>query len=265
VTTLARRTLAGRRILVTRPRRRSEAVEANDALVAALQGLGAEVLWLPGLEIGPPDDWGPLDRAIRLLPSFDWAVFTSQNGVDGFASRLLELGQAWRGPPRAAAVGRRTAEALVRFGQTDVRIAPRPLASSLAESLASGCAGQRFLWPRAQVAPDLLAQRLLRAGAAEVVAVPAYSARVAEADAGPVRKALADGSLDGVTFTSARSVEATLEALGTSGKKCLSLIPRVCIGPVTAEACLALGLGASMVADGSLEGLVRLLIDELGS
>jgi len=258
---MSARTLAGRRILVTRPRRGGE---ADDPLVAALQGLGAKVLWLPGLEIGPPDAWGPLDDAIRRLPSFDWVVFTSQNGVDGFASRLHELGQVWRGGPKAAAVGRKTAEALARLGQTEVHVAPRALASSLAQSLASGCAGLRFLWPRAQVAPDQLARDLLEAGAAEVVGVPAYSARLADADADPVRKALADGQIDGVAFTSARSVEATLQALGTSGAEWLSLIARACIGPVTAQACRTLGLGATLVADGSLEGLVRLVTEELG-
>jgi uroporphyrinogen-III synthase len=258
------RSLAGRRILVTRPRRQGE---VGDPLVTALQGLGAEVLWLSGLEIGPPDDWGPLDAAIRRLPSFDWLVFTSQNGVDGFASRLRELGQAWRGGspggPKVGVVGRKTAEAVGRLGHTEVFVAPRPLASSLAESLARGCAGRRFLWPRAQVAPDELARELLRAGALEVVAVPAYSARLAEADAGPVRKALADGRIDGVAFTSARSVEATLGALGTAGAEWLSLIPRACIGPVTEQACRRLGLGTALVADGSLEGLVRLLTEEL--
>ena len=263
--TLAGKTLAGRRILVTRPRRPGE---AREPLAAMLRGLGAEVLWLPALEIGPPDDWSPLDRAIDRLSGFDWLVFTSRNGVEGFASRLSERpgerGLTWNGSPKVAAVGRKTAEALKRLGRAEVHIPPEPLASALAASLAGECEGRRFLWPRAQVAPVLLAQQLLQAGAAEVVTAACYAARPARADAGPVRTVLADGRIDAVVFTSARAVEATLQALGNSATQWLSLIVRICIGPVTAQACRAFGLGAPIVADGSLEGLVRVLIETLG-
>ncbi len=71
--------------------------------------------------------------------------------------------------------------------------------------------------------------------------------------------------IDAVVFTSARSVEATLQALGSQAGEWLSLMPRVCIGPVTAQACRALGLGPPTVADGSLEGLVRAVVQSIGS
>src|SRR5262249_51608329 len=139
--------LAGRRVLVTRPLRPGLEV---DPLAALLESAGAEVLWLPALEIGPPDDWGPFDWAARRLTAFDWVVFTSRNGVVSFTGRLAQLGIGWPERPRAAAVGRKTEAALVEAGRKEIHVSPQPIASELARSLSGECANRRFLWPRAQ-------------------------------------------------------------------------------------------------------------------
>lgn len=247
--------LAGRRVLVTRPRR---GLEGSDPLVVGLEAEGADVLWLPALEIVPPDDLAPLDAALRRLSSFQWVVFTSQNGVDAVAARLAALGLRWGDAPRAAAVGRKTAAALARHGHGKVSLAPSATATALAVSLAAEAPGQRFLWPRAQVTPAALAADLRAAGAAEVCEVAAYQARPAGEDASTVRKQLREGAIDAVVFASARSLDATLDALGGDDAASLRRIPRVCIGPVTASACLARGLGEPTVADdSSVEGLVH--------
>ena len=69
--------LSGRSVLITRPVRAEE-----DPLDKAMRAAGANVVWLPALEIAPPDDFGPLDEALQVLETFDWVVFTSQNGVE---------------------------------------------------------------------------------------------------------------------------------------------------------------------------------------
>ena len=79
------RPLFGRTVLITRPEHQS------DDLAARLQNLGANVLRQPAIEIGPPTDWTPVDRAIERLPEFDWLVFSSSNGVEYFLGRLLAL------------------------------------------------------------------------------------------------------------------------------------------------------------------------------
>jgi uroporphyrinogen III methyltransferase/synthase len=58
-----KRPLHGKRILVTRPRAQA------GRLAALLEANGAEVLALPAIAIEPPEDWGPLDEAIRGLAS----------------------------------------------------------------------------------------------------------------------------------------------------------------------------------------------------
>ena len=50
----------------------------------ASEGLGAKVIELPAIEIQPALDYGPLDRALASMKSWDWIVFTSANGVASF-------------------------------------------------------------------------------------------------------------------------------------------------------------------------------------
>ena len=57
----------------------TRAPEQARELIERLQKLGAEVLLLPSVSFAPPDDWGPLDAAIRALDNFDWVLLTSQN------------------------------------------------------------------------------------------------------------------------------------------------------------------------------------------
>ena len=62
-----RRPLFGKRVLLTRP------IDRTDALWQPLTELGAECLVQPAIEISPPDDWQPVDRAICALPnSIGW-------------------------------------------------------------------------------------------------------------------------------------------------------------------------------------------------
>src|SRR6185295_10084353 len=74
--------LFGKRIVVTRAKGQAE------ALTARLHDLGAEAIEFPTIEIGPAEDYGPLDQAIRELAAYDWIIFTSANGVRHFVDRL---------------------------------------------------------------------------------------------------------------------------------------------------------------------------------
>ena len=93
-----RRPLFGRRVVVTRARAQAGELSRD------LERLGAEVHEFPTIEITPPEDFGPLDAAIRDLDSFDWLVFTSVNGVEAFVGRLRHHGLDLRAVPRDARV-----------------------------------------------------------------------------------------------------------------------------------------------------------------
>ena len=58
--------LQGQTVLVTR------AQDQQGEGRQRLQALGATVIDLPALVIGPPDEWGPLDDALEELEEFHW-------------------------------------------------------------------------------------------------------------------------------------------------------------------------------------------------
>ncbi|MFQ6098421.1 MAG: uroporphyrinogen-III C-methyltransferase, partial [Armatimonadota bacterium] len=70
------RPLFGKRIVVTRSRSQAS------ALVEQLAAQGADPIEFPVIKTLPPQDFGPLDDAIRSLHGYDWIVFASPNAVD---------------------------------------------------------------------------------------------------------------------------------------------------------------------------------------
>jgi uroporphyrinogen III methyltransferase/synthase len=252
--------LAGRRILITRAEHQAK------ELAEAIEALGGQPLYLPGLAIEPPQSYAPLDEALSRLAQFDWLVFTSQNAVEAFAAR--RRGSALKA--RIAAVGPKTARALTNYGMTADLVAEAAVAESLADALAREVRGKRVLLPRAEDARELLPNELRRAGASEVCVVPAYRAVPAQSAAyESVAASLTSGKIDAVTFASARTVGAVLSRLKeVLGERTVELLARCrifSIGPWTTRACRAVGI--SLVTEANphtLEGLVDAMVREIG-
>ena len=100
--------LKGRRILITRTK------EQAGTFSSQLSALGAITIEFPTIQIIAPDDWEPLDNALKRLcesDCYDWAIFTSANGVQIFFERLIMLGYSAKtiGNVRIAAIGPATA------------------------------------------------------------------------------------------------------------------------------------------------------------
>ncbi|MGO9831543.1 MAG: uroporphyrinogen-III synthase, partial [Myxococcaceae bacterium] len=74
------------RILVTRPRHRSE------ELCFLLEEEGAEVVALPMLELEPPSDARGLRAAAETLGRFSWVAFASAAGVEALAEAARVAG-----------------------------------------------------------------------------------------------------------------------------------------------------------------------------
>ncbi|MFN8556878.1 MAG: uroporphyrinogen-III synthase [Dehalococcoidia bacterium] len=104
--------LFGRRVLVTRTRQQAS------GLVARLRALGAVPLEFPAIACAPLDDSAPIDAALATVPSHDWVVFTSQNGVTAVFDRLDALGRDARAfaGVRLGAIGPATALSLAERG-----------------------------------------------------------------------------------------------------------------------------------------------------
>lgn len=261
--TPAARPLAGKRVLVTRPR--AQAPE----LAASLAALGAEAVTAPAIRIVPPDDARPLAAACAAAASFDWIVFTSANGVDAFAQRLAAGGG---GAPalalagvRICAIGPATGGRAAAHGLRVDLEASDNRGEGVGAALRAGrdLRGKRILLPRADIARPAL-PAALRAAGADVVEVTAYRTVAAAGWPGPaVREMLLKRELHAVTFTSASAVRNAVRSLGPAQAVDL-LRPAIVasIGPVTARAARQLGVETSvMPATRTAPALARALAD----
>jgi uroporphyrinogen III methyltransferase/synthase len=269
-----RRPLFGKRVLVTRAR------EQAGGTVALLREYGAEPVVVPTIEIHPPTDRQPLERALRDLRAgrYAWVAFTSANGVERTWEALSAGGGDARafGAARLAAIGPATAKALEGHGLRPDVVAKEFRGEGLAVEMivalrASSAAGPpRVLLARAARARDALPAALRGAGC-EVDIVAAYETRPPSPDvlAGLVRELQHESrAIDAVTFTSSSTVEHLCDWLGAHEGGAAGLLAGVrvaCIGPVTADTARSRGLRVDLTAaEYTVSGLVQALAESWG-
>ena len=248
--------LFGKTVVVTRPEHQAE------GFIEQLLERGAEPFLFPVIDMVEPDDAGPLDNAIKNLAVYDGVIFTSVNGVTWFMKRLaahnLDIREL-KGK-RIYCIGPRTEQAVRDLGVRVDTVPEEYVAESLVESLGrENLKGKCFLLPRAQVAREMLPEKLAELGARVDVA-PAYKTVLPEADTAELRRRLDAGTLDVVTFTSSSTVKHFMELAGDGAKEALSRTTVACIGPVTAKTAQNLGLKVAVMAEEyTVDGLIRAL------
>ena len=252
------RPLQGKTVLVTRANAQS------GVLSDRLQELGATVVEMPTLEIVPPSDLAPLDRAIASLDGFDWLVLASGNAVEAFFTRLQSSGFDSRAlhAVSIAVVGRKTAECLSRQGITPDFVPEEFVADALVKSLPIS-EGDRLLFPRVESGgrPTLI-EGLTKRGV-DVVEVAAYESRC-PLEIPPQPLALLNSQqVDVLTFASSKTVVHFHQLILGAGVE-ISQLDRakiVAIGPKTAETCEEyLGRVDACAREYTLEGLVDAVV-----
>lgn len=258
------RPLAGRTVLVTRARHQAA------GLADPLRSLGAEVLVAPVIDTVDPEDWGPADKAIASLPSYDWLVLTSANAVDRFFGRMKELGQEVGAASalKVAVVGPATAERLDALGIRADVVPADYRAEGLVEAFAAQGVGEgrRILLPRAAAAREVLPESL-RAAGAEVDVVPVYRTVAAKPDPAIVGR-LRDGDVDVITFTSPSTVRHFLDWLSSAGVDTAMVAGSAVaasIGPVSTRALEARGWTTIIEAEESTAASLVRAIASLGA
>jgi uroporphyrinogen III methyltransferase/synthase len=240
------RPLWGKTVVVTRSR------EQASKLVELLAAAGARCLEIPTLEIGPPDDFAPLDKALPHIEDFHWIVFTSANGVAAFMARLFGRGKDVRalGGARLAAIGPATAEALKSYGLIPDVIPKSFVAEDLAAALAPHIsAGTRVLLARAQVAREVLPETLAKMGA-KIEVAPVYKARPPAALPPEADAAIREGRIDVLTFTSSATVHNFAALLGKERFQALAAKAVVAsIGPITSATLNEYGITPQIQSD----------------
>ena len=226
---------------------------------------GAEVLDLPALTIGPPDDWRPLDDALAELESFHWIIFSSANGVEALQGRLARHGSSLMHRPRSlriAAVGRKTAARLEQLSAPADFVPPRFVADSLIDHFPVSAWGLRMLLPRVQSGGRTLLAEAFGDAGARVVEVAAYETRCPKGLPSATLEAIERNRLDAITFSSGKTVIHTSHLLAESfGDRWLTKLEGVrvvSIGPQTSRQCMAsLGRVDAEANPHDLDGLVE--------
>jgi uroporphyrinogen III methyltransferase/synthase len=234
--------LAGKTIVITR------AASQSADLRHRLEDLGARVIECPTIQIVPPKSWKPVDDAIRRIQTYQWLLFTSANAVEQFMDRM---GRRRPSIP-IAVVGPSTAAKLEEWG-LKASLAPAEFrAEGLLEAFPENLVGTRILFPRAEIARELLPEELRRRGATvDVVAV--Y--QTVKAFAGNIGEILETERVDCIIFTSPSTIPEGFHTVPTGSALAV-------IGPVTREAAQILGLNPDIVpVESTIPSLVQAIAE----
>ncbi len=227
--------LAGKRILVTRAPRQA------GTLAEALEGLGAEVIRLPTIEIVPPESYAHLDALLEVIGGFDWLIVTSANAVAALADRmqLLNITPQQFSHLEIAAIGSSTAAALGHLGLKVTAMPQQYVGEGVVTMLREKVAGKRVLLARAAVARDVIPEELRKCGA-DIHVVEAYRTMIPADSIDQSRALFAQGTFlegtslpDAVTFTSSSTVSNFLALLAAAKLERPSNLRAVSIGPIT--------------------------------
>ncbi|HEY0510225.1 MAG TPA: uroporphyrinogen-III synthase [Blastococcus sp.] len=264
--------LAGYTVAVTAARRKEE-------LGALLDRRGARVVYAPAIRIVPLSDDADLVAATRevLARPIDLVIATTGVGFRGW----LEAADAWNlplvehlKPARVLARGPKARGAIRGGGLVD---AWSPESESSAEVLSHLLSGAEGPLEGRRIAVQLHGDPLLdlvaglRAAGADVLTVPVYR-WVPPEDIAPVQRlvaAIAAGSVDAVTFTSApaaASLLAVADDLGLRAAAVAALNDRVlaiAVGPVTAGPLEAAGVPHHQPQRARLGALAREVVARL--
>ncbi|AFZ25030.1 uroporphyrinogen-III synthase [Cylindrospermum stagnale PCC 7417] len=254
--------LAGKTILVTR------SLGQSSQFSSSLTALGAKVIEMPTLEIGPPSSWLALDQAIANLSDFNWLILSSTNGVDYFFARLTALGKDTHALAnvKIAVVGEKTAQSLKQHSIKPDFIPPNFVADSLVANFPEPISGKKVLFPRVESGGREILVKELTAKGAQVIEVPAYESYCPSSITPAAELALQNRTVDIITFASSKTVQFfyQLTAIKFSSNVVKTYLDRICIasiGPQTSKTCQTLFGRVDIEAEEyTLEGLTQALI-----
>jgi uroporphyrinogen-III synthase len=251
------RPLAGKRVVLTRPRAQAGEFEAR---IAALGGVPVIA---PAIAIAAPDTWTVPDAALRRIGTYDWIAFTSANAVRALLDRSNAIGidRDELRSRRLAVVGPTTAGTVAEALRQPDFMPVVHTAEALGRELVD-VENARVLLPRGDLADGTLPDAL-RGRGAFVDEVVVY--RTVPGDGlSAIVAAMSDATVDALLFTSASAVRFVAEAIVASGGTVAGHSPAspvvACLGQVTADAAHAGGFTNVIVADGASQSE---LIDRL--
>ncbi|HKD45026.1 MAG TPA: uroporphyrinogen-III synthase [Candidatus Angelobacter sp.] len=264
IVAMTAKSLAGWRILVTRPSHQAF------ALSNPLRQRGAEVIEIPTIEIASAGSYAALDHALIQIDRYDTLILTSVNGAEVLFERYNRLGLPIVDMRHllVVAIGPATARAIQSEG-LGVSVVP---AKYVAESVVEALRGKvlknnRVLLVRAKVARDLLPEELRKMGAS-VDVIEAYQTKVPQGASERLKEIFANPANRPhvVTFTSSSTATNFLSSVGQSRQEWIRDVRLASIGPVTSATLRQAGLEPDLEArEYTMEGLVTALEEFVAS
>jgi uroporphyrinogen-III synthase len=207
--------LTGIGVLITRP------VHQAGYLTARIDELGGEPWLFPVLEISESENKQPLFDLIARLDSFDLAVFVSPNAVEKVMP-LIRADRIWPEHVRVATVGSGSAQALKRYGITDIIM---PDDGSDSEALLrvpqlQQIQGKRVVIFRGNEGRKLLGDTLLQRGA-KVEYIECYRRHKPETDASQLLEYWSKNKIQAVIVTSSEGLDNLFDMIGETGQQLL--------------------------------------------
>ena len=265
-----KRPLAGRKILLTRPK------ELISEMAGRLRRMGAEVLEMPAIETVPIQPNPALEDCFQKDPKgaaysqktaarIDWMVFTSPAGVRIFMDWFLpdhdirDLAGI-----KIAAIGEGSAKKLRQYGIRcdfvptvyDGETLGRELAQEIRQEREAHNdipAAVRVLIPRAAIGSRELVEELEKAGDIEILDIPTYTTEYVTKSIVDAREQIENGEIHYAVFTSASTVRGFSAVMEGAD---LSRIKAVCIGRQTRAAAQAQGMQTRMAEKATLDALL---------
>ncbi len=254
--------LFGKSIVVTRARNQAS------ELTKALKDLGAEVFECPTIKILNEYDKNAFDNFVSNASSFNYAIFTSVNGVKNTFELLFKKNKDSRifANIKIATIGSSTAEELKKYGLIADIIPDKFISESLIECFKTQKIGKVAIF-KAEKTREIIPEELKKLGF-EAVPITVYKT-INETELNDIahsqpptdfqtawlnkendlslKEKLINGKIDLVTFTSSSTAENFKQILVHKGLSNIE-IPAAAIGPITAETCKKCGFNVKIVA-----------------
>lgn len=251
------RPLAGRRVVVTRPR------EQAAGLAARIREAGGEPVLVPAIEIRDPADLGAFNAVVDRLEDYDWAIFVSPTAVRLGMQRLRARRGSGPLPAnlRIAAIGNGSRRALEEAGVGGA-IAPAGPADSealLAMPALERPEGLRIAVFRGLGGRELLGDTL-RARGARVDYAECYVRARPSAGAEPLCGGDGGPAIDAITVSSGEGLANLQAMLDEPGRARLRRTPLFVPHARVAEQAAGLGAEAVTVAGPGDDAMLAALV-----
>ena len=247
--------LAGRKILVTRPR------TTVSKMSERLREQGAEVLELPAITTAAIEDNKRLQACLQKIKQYNWLAFTSPIGVQVFFAEMQKMMMDIRslGMIRIAAVGTGTKKALNERGLLVDLMPGKYDGKTLGELLAKECEeNAMILLPRAAIGNHEIIEALASRPDISVDDVATYDTIYKTQSIIDEATKFSTGEIDCAVFTSASTVEGFVKA--TTGLD-YAAVTAICIGEQTKAAADAYKMKTHMAAKATIDSVTEKVIE----